>query len=243
MRTFGLIGKKLDHSFSKRFFTDLFNEKGIPAEYKNFELTDIVEVAELFQQNSFSGLNVTIPYKESILPYLDELSKEAEAIGAVNTIVFEGNKKIGHNTEAFGFGQSIKPFLTFHHERALILGTGGASKAVAYVLENLGIEVIYASRNPKNKRQFPYPEINDIMVNSCKLIVNTTPTGTFPNVKDHPEFPFHFLGEDHLVIDLIYNPALTSFLKKAQENGATILNGQAMLEQQALKAWELWEKV
>ncbi len=240
MKQFGLVGKKLEHSFSRDFFTQFFTENSIQAEYRNYEIEDISGVSEIFQLEHLGGLNVTIPYKVSIIPFLDELSNEAEEIGAVNTIQFKNGKKIGHNTDAFGFQQSIKPFLTFQHERAMILGTGGASKAVAYVLRNLGIDVIFISRQPKGENQFSYNEINQHMLRACKLVVNTTPIGMFPNVEGCPAFPFEFLSKEHLVVDLIYNPVETQFLKGAKGEGATILNGGPMLEQQALRAWEIW---
>jgi shikimate dehydrogenase len=240
MKNYGLVGKTLTHSFSKDFFARFFEKKQIEATYENFELSKIEEILPIFETNSLSGLNVTLPYKTEIIPFLDELSFEASEIGAVNTIVFKNGKSIGHNTDAFGFHQSVKPFLTFHHERALILGTGGASKAVAYVLKNLGIEVLYISRNPEAENQFAYEDINKYMLEACKLVVNCTPVGTFPNVADCPEFPFEFLSEEHLVVDLIYNPEKTIFLQKSEEKAATILNGKAMLDQQALRAWELW---
>ena len=243
MRTFGLIGKSLVHSFSKDFFTNLFEKESIAAEYKNFELTNISEFKNvLIQEPNLAGLNVTIPYKVEIIPYLDKLSLEAEAVGAVNTIVMENNQTIGYNTDVFGFQQSIKPFLTFQHERALILGTGGAAKAIAYVLKSIGLEVLYASRNPDNKHEFSYDDINEYMLNACKLVVNCSPLGTFPNLDESPKFPYEFLSEEHLIVDLIYNPEKTIFLRKSQEFGATTLNGKAMLEQQALKSWELWNK-
>ena len=188
----------------------------------------------------FKGLNVTIPYKEEVIPFLDEISDEARQIGAVNTISFSNGKTKGHNTDAFGFHQMIKPFFTFEHERAMILGTGGASKAVAHVLKSIGVNVIYISRNPEGENQFSYSEINEHMLRACKLVVNTTPIGTFPNIEECIEFPFEFLTQSHLVVDLIYNPEKTKFLRLSQENSATILNGQGMLEHQALKAWEIW---
>jgi|TARA_R110000737_G_scaffold157205_1_gene185745 shikimate dehydrogenase len=240
MKTFGLVGKTLTHSFSKDFFTRFFEKNQLDAEYKNFELADISEIESLLENDSLSGLNITIPYKSAVIPFLDELSLEATEIGAVNTISFKNGKSIGYNTDAFGFHQSVKPFLTFHHERALILGTGGASKAVAYVLKKLGIQVLYISRNPEADNQFAYEDINKYMLSACKLIVNCTPVGTFPNVDECPEFPFEHLSEEHLVIDLIYNPEKTKFLTQSEENGATILNGKAMLEQQAMKAFSLW---
>jgi shikimate dehydrogenase len=239
MKKYGLIGRTLGHSFSKNFFTKYFDNQSIDAEYVNFELEQIQDVEHLIQ-TGIQGLNVTIPYKSEVIPFLDELSNEALQIGAVNTIQFKAGKTIGHNTDAYGFQQSIKPFLTFQHERALILGTGGASKAVAYVLENIGIDVLYLSRAPQGAKQFGYDEANEHMIKACKLIVNTTPVGTFPNVDDFISIPFEALTEEHLVVDLIYNPAKTKFLEKSEAAGATILNGQSMLEQQALKAWEIW---
>ena len=242
MRKFGLIGKTLSHSFSKSFFTDKFSKESTDAVYENIELEDISQVKEILASGEFSGLNVTIPYKQQIIPFLDELSTEASQIGAVNTIVFRDGESIGYNTDAHGFHQSIKPFLTNKHERALILGTGGASLAVAYVLRNIGIDVKFVSRDPKDG-QFSYSEINSHMVNAFKLIVNCTPLGTFPNVEDCVDFPFEYLTEDHLCVDLIYNPSETKFLRLSKENGASILNGESMLKEQALKAWQLWNEV
>lgn len=239
---YGLIGKTLDHSFSKDFFTDKFERENHAARYENIELSNTDQLQEWLQENgtSFGGLNVTIPYKMEIIPFLSELSKEAKAIGAVNTISVEKHGFIGHNTDAYGFRQAIKPFLRNVHEKALILGTGGASKAIAYVLRNLGVDVAFLSRNPEGENQFSYDEANEIMVNSFLLIVNCTPVGTVPNVNEKPDFPIHFVGKDHLVIDLIYNPEETQFLKIARENKADTLNGLSMLKHQALKAWEIW---
>eukprot|EP01041_Mallomonas_annulata_P035575 gene35575-58550_t len=172
MPKFGLIGKRLDYSFSKTFFSDYFEKNNLAHTYENIEIQDISEVKHILENGNFSGLNVTIPYKESIIAYLDELSPEAKAIGAVNTISFRNGKTIGHNTDAFGFQQSIKPFLDNRHERAMILGTGGASKAIAYVLKQIGLNVIFISRNPQGENQFSYSEINENMVNACKMIVN-----------------------------------------------------------------------
>lgn len=240
MRRFGLLGKTLNHSFSKSFFTDFFQNEGIDAEYNNYELADIEDVKLIFDNQGINGLNVTIPYKEKIINYLDELSEDAKLIGAVNVIEFNGEKKIGHNTDAFGFHQSIKPFLTNKHERALVLGTGGAAKAVNHVFKSLGVDVISISRNPSGLKQFVYEDINFHMLNACKVVVNCTPIGTFPNINESVPFPFEFLTEEHLVIDLIYNPSETLFLNKAKSFNATILNGEAMLKHQALKAWEIW---
>ena len=239
MRNYGLLGKTLNYSFSKKFFEDFFEKNHLKAHFENYEIPSIENVAEVFTL-SVNGLAVTIPYKETIIPYLDVLTEEAKEIGAVNVVQFKDGQKIGHNTDAFGFHQSIKPFLTFHHERALILGTGGASKAVAHVFRSLGIDVLFCSRDPKGRNQFPYSEINNHMLNACKVIVNCTPLGTFPNVDECIELPFEYLTEDHLVIDLVYNPPKSLFLQRAEVAGATILNGESMLRHQAVKAFEIW---
>lgn len=240
MEIYGLVGASLSHSFSPKFFSRYFIENKINATYELFEISEISNVSKVFAQLP-NGLNVTIPYKESIVPFLDLLDNVAEQIGAVNTIVFSENKKIGYNTDVIGFRQSIKPFLTFRHERALIIGTGGAAKAVAWTLRSIGIDVIYISRSPEGRsKTFAFSEINNHMVNACKLIVNCTPVGMFPNASEILDFPYDSLTEDHLVIDLIYNPLETNFLKEAKQRGATTLNGEGMLKQQALASWELW---
>jgi shikimate dehydrogenase len=239
MKTYGLIGKTLGYSFSKNFFENYFKENHVDAQFLNFELNEINEIDQVFESRP-SGLSVTIPYKESIIPFLDGLSEEAEQIGAVNCVQFLGDRKIGHNTDAFGFHQSVKPFLTNKHERALILGTGGASKAVACVLKGLGIDVIYISRNPEGSKQFSYEEINHHMLIACKLIVNCTPVGTYPDVDDEIALPYEFLSDEHLVVDLIYNPPMTRFLEQSKNAGATVLNGEAMLKHQAMRSWKIW---
>jgi len=238
MKNYGLLGKSLGHSFSKSFFESYFKKNGIDAIYSNIELSTIKEIEEI--GDSFNGLNVTIPYKEEVIQYLDDISDEARQIGAVNVVQFVGGKKIGHNTDAFGFHQSIKPFLTNKHERAIILGTGGASKAVEYVLKQIGLDVIFISRTPCGENQFGYDDINEHMLKACKLIVNTTPVGTYPEIDDCVPFPFEFISEDHLVVDLIYNPSKTTFLRKSEEQHASIINGETMLKQQALKSYEIW---
>ncbi len=239
MKKYGLIGRSLQHSFSKSFFEKLFREQSIDASYENLEIETIDECASIFK-NDFSGLNVTIPYKEQIIPFLDELSSEAEKIGAVNTVQFRQGKRIGHNTDAYGFHNSIKPFLSNQHERALIFGTGGASKAIEFVLKSLGVEVVFISRTPQAENHFGYEEINDNMISACKLLVNCTPVGTFPSVDQAISLQYEALTKDHLVVDLVYNPAKTMFLEKAELQGAMILNGESMLRHQALKAWEIW---
>ena len=238
MKKYGLIGKSLQHSFSKNFFAKYFEQHGIDAVYENIELASIDSFNSV--KENFEGFNVTIPYKESIIPFLDELDSVAAEIGAVNTIKRSNGKWIGYNTDAYGFAQSIKPFLTNRHERAMIIGTGGAAKAVAYSLENLGIDVLYITRNPQEDFQFGYDEVNEQMISVCKLIVNCTPLGTHPNVNEAPNIDLSGLTEEHLVVDLIYNPAKTLFLTKAEEKGASIMNGLSMLELQALKSYEIW---
>jgi shikimate dehydrogenase len=239
MRKYGLLGKTLDYSFSKRFFEDYFQKNNIDARFDNYEIPSIDSIDEVFTQH-LSGLTVTIPYKEAIISFLDSVSDEAKSIGAVNVVQFKDGQKVGHNTDAFGFHQSIKPFLTFHHERALILGTGGAAKAVAHVFRSLGIDVIFCSRNPQGRNQFSYSEINEHMLNACKVIVNCTPLGTFPNDDECIEIPFNHLTAEHLVIDVVYNPPKSEFLIKSEIAGATILNGESMLRHQALRAFEIW---
>lgn len=241
MKSYGLVGRTLGYSFSKSFFEDYFKKNSIDAEFNNFEIERIEQIKEVFEKN-VTGLTITIPYKEAIIPYLDDLCVEASEIGAVNVVQFKNGKKIGHNTDAYGFQQSIKPFLTNLHERALILGTGGASKAIAYVFRKIGIDVIFVSRNPQGPKEFSYDSVNEHMINACKVIVNCTPVGTFPNLEESIDFPFEHLTKDHLVVDLIYNPAKTKFLRLAESNGATILNGESMLKEQALKAWSIWNE-
>ncbi|MEX2484617.1 MAG: shikimate dehydrogenase [Brumimicrobium sp.] len=238
---YGLIGKSLQHSFSKKFFDEKFKNECIAAIYHNFELSSLKEFPGFLKKHpEIKGLNVTIPYKTEIIPYLDGLSETAKEIGAVNVIEFSNNKLIGHNTDAFGFQQAIKPFLRNIHERALILGTGGASKAVAYVLNNLGIDVAYLSRDPQGGNAFSYDEANEYMVKAFKLVINCTPLGTFPNVDEIPNYPVELVGEDHFVIDLIYNPNQTLLLKLAADKKADTMNGLSMLKHQAIKAWEIW---
>lgn len=242
MREFGLLGKSLFHSFSKDYFNQKFQKEQLDARFSNFEINSIEAFQSLLATNNLSGLSVTIPYKETVIPFLDELTDEAKAIGAVNCIAFKNNSTIGHNTDVFGFQQLIKPFLTNQHERALILGTGGASKAVAYVLKQIGLDVLWISRTPTLPKQFHYSDLNEHMVNACKLIVNCTPIGTSPAIHETP-FPVpQFVTEEHLCVDLIYNPAETRFLRETKAHGASTLNGLGMLKEQANKAWEIWNQ-
>jgi shikimate dehydrogenase len=242
MTNFGLIGKSLSHSFSRSYFEKKFIENELKDHfYKNFELETIDQFVDLLKTQNLKGLNVTNPYKESIIPFLDELSIEAKEIGAVNCINIVNGKTIGYNTDAYGFGQSIKPFLDTTHDRALILGKGGASKAVAYALKKIGVEVFFAtSSSKKSTNTFFYNEINEGMMNAFKLIINTTPLGLFPNINEAPALPYHLFTDKHLAYDLIYNPEQTLFLKQAKEKGAVTINGLSMLHLQAQKSWEIW---
>ena len=215
------------------------------AVYENLELDSEEMLMEFFEKEGYKykGLNVTIPYKETVIPFLDEIHAEATEIGAVNTIKIEKDKAIGYNTDCYGFQQCIKPFLTNKHEKALVIGTGGASKAVHYVLNKLGIEVIFISRKGTGVDNiYSYNSMNKNMIDACKLIVNCSPVGMAPYHDQELNFPYKFLASEHLVVDLIYNPEKTFFLQKSEKNGATILNGKSMLKEQALKSWEIWNE-
>lgn len=240
MKHYGLIGKSLEHTFSPDFFKKFFQENGIHADYRIFELETLMNCREVLE--NLDGCNVTIPYKEAIIPFLDDLSLEAKAIGAVNVVQNFNGKLIGHNSDAFGFHNSIKPFLTNRHERAIVFGTGGASKAVSYVLKGIGVDVIFISRNPSAENEFHYNEVNENMLRACKLIINTTPIGMFPNVSEAMDLPYEALTVEHLLVDLIYNPEKTKFLAEGEKQGAAILNGVSMLREQALKSFEIWSR-
>lgn len=240
MRTFGLIGKNIDYSFSRKYFSEKFEVENIDAEYLNFDIVTIDEFPGTIRQNSINGLNVTIPYKEKIIPFLDRLDAHAEKIKAVNTIKFEEDGSLtGYNTDYWGFTNALKPHLQRHHNRALILGTGGASKAIAYSLELLGIEFSFVSRKSEED-QYTYSELNKQIIEEHTLIINCTPLGTSPNIEAYPEIPIEFISEKHLIFDLIYNPSETRLMKLCSEKGAQTLNGLEMLKLQANKAWEIW---
>ena len=243
MRRFGLLGKNISYSFSRKYFSEKFAAEGIDAVYENFDLQNISEFPEVLRKYSdLKGLNVTIPYKQEIFPFLDHLDPEASEIGAVNTIRFEKDGSLtGFNTDYVGFTGAIKPFLKPHHKKALILGTGGASKAVNYALKKLKIEPLFVSRTP-SENGISYRELSSELLEEHTVIVNTTPLGTFPNTEDYPDIPVNFLGKNHLLFDLVYNPPQTRFMQLAQLAGATVLNGQKMLELQAEKAWEIWNR-
>lgn len=240
MRTFGLLGKNIDYSFSRKHFSEKFRDQNIDAEYRNFDIPNIEDFPEVIKNNKLSGLNVTIPYKEVVMGYLKKLDPHAEKIRAVNTIKFDNDGSLmGFNTDYWGFQESLKPHLLPQHKKALILGTGGASKAVAYSLELLNIDYRFVSRNPEND-QFSYRDLNKEIIEDYTIIINCTPLGTYPNTELYPEIPFDFITKKHLMYDLIYNPSETKLMQLCAEKGAKTLNGLEMLKLQAEKAWEIW---
>lgn len=241
---FGLIGKNIEYSFSKKYFTEKF-ELGQLSDYKyiNFDIQTIDDFPKIIAEKpDLKGLNVTIPYKESVIQYLQKLSKTAFEIGAVNTIRFTKKGKLkGYNTDWHGFKKSIEPLLDSHHKKALILGTGGAAKAVAYALGKLGILYTFVSREEK-EGMIDYNRINATTFDNYHIIVNCTPLGTSPNTKEFPPIPYEYFSPKHIAFDLIYNPEETQFLKKAKKKGAVTKNGYEMLVFQAEKAWKIWNK-
>ncbi len=238
---FGLVGRNISYSFSKGYFTQKFLDLHLDGySYENFDLQQIDEFTKLIRNTkNLKGINVTIPYKEAILPFLDELDPKAEKVGAVNTIKISKNVLKGYNTDIYGFKKSLEPFLKEYHKKALILGTGGASKAVAHVFGELGIPYIFVSRNP-GTGQLSYDGLTEAVMENYGVIVNATPLGTYPAIEIKPEIPYQWVTKDHLLFDLIYNPEKTSFLKEGGKQGAVICNGLEMLRLQAEKAWEIW---
>lgn len=244
MDLYGLIGYPLDHSFSIGYHNQRFSDEGINAKYVNFEIPNIEQLIEVLSQNpELKGLNVTIPYKEKVIEYLDYLSPEARSIGAVNVIrvLHEGSKIVlkGYNSDVIGFTQSIEPMLTEHHKKALILGTGGASKAVAYGLKSLGLESVFVSRYER-PGTIQYKNITPDVVREYNVIVNCTPLGMSPNIDTCPQLPYDALDENNLLYDLIYNPDKTLFMKLGAKKGAAVKNGLEMLLLQAFASWEFW---
>ena len=278
MTTYGLIGYPLGHSFSRKFFTEKFEKEGIDAQYLNFEIPSVEEFPEIIKNNpELRGLNVTIPYKQQVMQYLDDISEEAKAIGAVNVVRIErpspqpspimgretmrnaGNKPdglpikgdmseglrgslIGYNSDVIGFVESIKPLLKAHHKKALILGTGGASKAIRYGLEKkLGMKTLFVSRSAR-EGMITYEEVTAEVLKEYEVIVNCSPVGMYPHVDECPALPYEAMNENNLLYDLVYNPLETLFMKKGAEQGATVKNGLEMLHLQAIASWKFWEK-
>lgn len=241
---FALVGRNISYSFSRQYFNTKFEKENLEAnEYVNFDIQDISELPKKIKKHkkTLRGMNVTIPYKLDVFNYLDKFDKKALKVGAVNTIKITKKGKLkGFNTDIYGFKKSLKPLLKKEHSKALILGTGGASKAVAYVLEELNIKYKFVSRKPEGKKQIAYEDISKDIVDAYKVIINCTPLGTYPNVENCPNIPYQYLTSEHLLYDLIYNPEQTTFLKKGAEKGAIVKNGYEMLEKQAEKAWKIW---
>ena len=245
-KIFGLVGYPLGHSFSKKYFNEKFADENIDAEYKNFEIEDINEVTDIINHNDIFGLNVTIPHKISVIPLLSQIDPIAEAIGSVNVIKIirtdNGIITRGYITDAIGFTTSIKPLIQPHHRRALVLGTGGASKAVVYALQQLlGIDVQSVSRNPA-PGIITYADLDSKIMESHTVVVNATPLGMYPHVETHPDIPYRLLSPQHLCFDLTYNPSVTTFMRMSSEFGAKTCNGKGMLIGQALAAWDIWNE-
>ena len=243
MKTYGLIGFRLSHSFSKKYFTEKFQREGITdCAYENFQLDNIQEFSALLHTDpNLKGFNVTIPYKQEIIPFLSGLDPAAKEIGAVNVIkILENGKLIGFNSDYYGFKNSLESFIpkeVLH--KALVLGTGGAAKAVVTALKHMGIPYMYVSRN-KNPYNLSYEELNEEKMNEYTIIINTSPLGMYPDVDSFPAIPYEFLSSKHYLYDLVYNPEETVFMKKGIEQGAHVINGLPMLIGQAEKAWEIW---
>ncbi len=237
----GLIGYPLSHSFSKGYFTEKFKRENISNHvYDTYPIENIELVEDLMNNGDLSGLNVTIPYKEAVIPFLDDLDNTAKEIGAVNTIKIKDGKKIGYNTDCHGFERSFSPLLQPHHKKALVLGTGGASKAVVYALKNSGISYKYVSRTG-DQDKWSYDQITPEILGEYTVIINTSPLGMYPNVDTFPPIPYEAITERHYLYDLVYNPEVTAFLQKGLDKNATIKNGIDMLYLQAEKAWEIWK--
>jgi shikimate dehydrogenase len=245
MRSYGLIGYPLGHSFSKKFFTEKFLAENKQEQYLNFEIPEISILPSVIAGNKdLAGLNVTIPYKEAVLEYLDHLDPVAAEVGAVNTIrivrKLEGISLEGYNTDVYGFSESLKSLLQPDHRKALVLGSGGASKAVKYALDRLGVEWLQVSRNGKKENVVSYDNLDRQKIDEYTIVINTTPLGTYPDTDTYPPIPYSFLTPLHLLYDLVYNPAETRFLALGKEKGATIKNGVEMLELQAIRSYDIW---
>ncbi len=259
MKIYGLIGDPLGHSFSEKYFTQKFKKMGImDCKYKTFPMKDLGELPELLNEfPDLVGLNVTLPYKVAVLPYMDDLDPAASNIGSVNTIKIYKNTHAGHrsamrkdnfrlvgyNTDAYGFEKALLPFLKSYHKDALIIGTGGAAKAVGYIFKKLGIERTFISRNPKNDFYFNIKDFTEDDFNKVSIVVNASPLGMHPHPKTYPPIPYHVFTPKHLLFDLVYNPNDTLFMKKGKEAGAVVTNGLKMLHYQAEKSWDIWNNL
>lgn len=242
MTKYGIIGYPLGHSFSRGFFTEKFARESIDAQYLNFEIPDVAMLSDVLRDNpELRGLNVTLPHKQAVIPLLDEMSEEAMEIGAVNVIRVRNGKLKGFNSDIIGFTNSIMPLLQPHHKKALVLGTGGASKAIRVGLNRLGIEWTYVSRSPRDG-MVTYEDITAETLQEYTVIVNCSPVGMFPKVDAAPAIPYELLSPQHLLFDCVYNPEETLFMKKGREQGATVKNGLEMLHLQAVASWDFWNE-
>ena len=245
MKLYGLIGYPLGHSFSKKYFTEKFQREGLTGYgYELFPIPSIKELPALLSSNpSLHGLNVTIPYKEQVLEYVTEITSAVKAIGAANTIKFIGDRLIAYNTDVIGFENSFIKKLKPNHKKALILGTGGSSKAIQYVLKKLSIEFLLVSRSEQaGDGIINYSMLDETILNDHRVIINCTPAGMYPNDDKYPQLPYQFISEEHYLYDLVYKPEKTIFLKKGEENGAVIQNGYEMLVIQAEESWKIWNE-
>jgi len=239
-KIYGLIGKNIDYSFSKNFFSKKFRKENINSKYLNFDIQNISEFKSVISDKNISGLNVTIPYKEDVIKYIDEISSDAKSIGAVNTIKISNNKLTGYNTDHIGFTKSIEKIDEFKNiESALILGSGGASKAIQFALDNMNIKYTIVSRSNSIKC-INYNQVSEKIIKNHKLIINCAPLGTFPEVEKCPELEYRFLSPFNILFDLVYNPKQSSFLSKGVKAGCKIKNGLEMLEIQAIESWKIW---
>jgi shikimate dehydrogenase len=243
MRTYGLIGYPLTHSFSQQYFTQKFIELGInDAEYFTFSIPSINNLNEIIATHPhLSGFNITIPYKKKVIPFLHDIDETVKQLGACNCVNIKEGKLKGYNTDVFGFEHSLKPFLKDHHQKALILGTGGAAAAVGYVLQKLSIDFKFVSRH-STAFNLTYAQLNKQIIQEHNLIINTSPVGQYPNIHDAPDLPYEHIGSQHHLFDLIYNPSETAFLQKGKAMGATIQNGYEMLVLQAEASWKIWNE-
>lgn len=237
---FGLIGKDISYSFSKKFFSRKFINEGLNnCSYENYDISSISELLEVINDTKIKGLNVTIPYKESVIELLNHIDPIAKKIGAVNTIkIDKQNKLIGYNTDYIGFKQSLESNIS-NQKRALVLGTGGASKAIVYALKTLNIKTLLVSRK-KREESITYEDISNQIIKDHTIIINCTPLGTYPNIEECPKIPYQYITERHLCYDLIYNPIKTKFLILSEKEGASIINGNEMLKNQAIESWKIW---
>ena len=240
IENFGLIGKDISYSFSKKFFTQKFINEGLNnCSYENYDISSISKLLEVINDTKIKGLNVTIPYKESVIELLNHIDPIAKKIGAVNTIkIDKQNKLLGYNTDYIGFKQSLESNIS-NQKRALILGTGGASKAIVYALKTLNIKTLLVSRKNREKC-ITYEDISNQIIKDHTIIINCTPLGTYPNIEECPKIPYQYITERHLCYDLIYNPIKTKFLILSEKKGASIINGNEMLENQAIESWKIW---